>query len=577
MAKSKSGGTRSYIRGRVGADVYSVGKDAKGKKQQVVRSLAETVANPQTLSQMRGRMIMSTIMQAVAALKAIIDHSFDNVVGRQPNISEFIARNYALVKADVQANPSGSNAFGLNMYQEKGAKRGAYIISDGAAAVPAALVLAKASGIITITMDASNITIGDLKSALGMTNEEYFTLVGIGTDGKAYYERFRVNPTMSDDTALSASNIGDAFAVEGNAVAEVAIASNVINLTLNAVAGCCDVIVTKKGENGYIHSQAILGDADSFDYTSDMALPTYPVGNADYLNGGDIFGQSESFNPAPTPSPTPTPSVSAPTINGTTPFTSSTSVTMSAESGAQIRYTTNGTTPTASSQLYSSAITLSATTTIKAIAIKDGVSSSVATKTFTKSGDTPTPSVNAPSINGTTPFETSTSVTMSAESGAEIRYTTDGSTPNASSQLYSSAITLSATTTVKAIAIKDGVSSNVTTKTFTKSSQPVGDLTITVDGTAVERNSVVTLDNDAVVVVTLPAGHESIGKAVGIYGGSAPYPNGVTLTAGANTFTLEKSKFDTSNKSWGAGQMEEVSFSEEFNVTFSFIVVKTSA
>jgi hypothetical protein len=41
------------------------------------------------------------------------------VVGRQPNISEFIARNYALVKADVQANPSGSNAFGLNMYQER--------------------------------------------------------------------------------------------------------------------------------------------------------------------------------------------------------------------------------------------------------------------------------------------------------------------------------------------------------------------------------------------------------------------------------------------------------------------------
>lgn len=46
MAKSKSGGTRSYIRGKIGADVYSVGKDGKGKRQQVVRSLAEQVANP---------------------------------------------------------------------------------------------------------------------------------------------------------------------------------------------------------------------------------------------------------------------------------------------------------------------------------------------------------------------------------------------------------------------------------------------------------------------------------------------------------------------------------------------------
>ena len=91
--------------------------------------------------------------------------------------------------------------------------------------------------------------------------------------------------------------------------------------------------------------------------------------------------------------------------------------------------------------------------------------------------EAPTPSepdgddaVAAPTISGTTPFETSTSVTMSGPTGAEIRYTTDGSTPTSSSSLYSSAITLSATTTVKAIAIKDGVSSEVTTKVFTKSS-----------------------------------------------------------------------------------------------------------
>ena len=58
---------------------------------------------------------------------------------------------------------------------------------------------------------------------------------------------------------------------------------------------------------------------------------------------------------------------------------------MSAESGAEIRYTTNGTTPTASSTLYSAPITLTATTTVKAIALKNGLNSSVATKVFTKS------------------------------------------------------------------------------------------------------------------------------------------------------------------------------------------------
>lgn len=385
MAKSKSGGTRSMLRGRVGSDVYSIGKDAKGKRQQVVRSLAETVANPQTLNQMRGRMIMSTLMQAVAALKPIIDHSFDGLSGRQANISEFISRNYALIKADVAAHPASNNVFGLNQYQEKGAKQGAYVVSDGQATIPAALVLTKASGAVAITLPSDAITIAGLKSALGMTSEEYFTLVGIKEDGTAAYERFRVNPSLSAETVISSANITDVFAVEGNAVASIALASNVITITLASVAGCCAVIVTKKVTSGFIHSKATLGDGTGFSYPSDTALPTYPIGAENFLNGGDIFGQSESYNAGSDETPEVTPTVQTPVISGTTPFTDTTSVTISGESGASIYYTNDGSTPSSSSTLYSSAITLSETTTIKAIAIKDGESSSVATRTFTKS------------------------------------------------------------------------------------------------------------------------------------------------------------------------------------------------
>ena len=83
--------------------------------------------------------------------------------------------------------------------------------------------------------------------------------------------------------------------------------------------------------------------------------------------------------------------------------------------------------------------------------------------------------VSAPQISGTTPFAETTSVSIQAEQGAEIRYTTDGSTPTAESTLYSAAFTLSETSTVKAIAISGGQSSEVASKTFTKSDDDTGE------------------------------------------------------------------------------------------------------
>ncbi len=85
-----------------------------------------------------------------------------------------------------------------------------------------------------------------------------------------------------------------------------------------------------------------------------------------------------------------------------------------------------------------------------------------------------TSSVETPVISGETPFDESTEVTISGPDGAEIRYTTDGTAPNAESTLYSEAITLTDTATVKAIAIKNGESSEAATKVFTKNGSNIG-------------------------------------------------------------------------------------------------------
>ena len=79
-----------------------------------------------------------------------------------------------------------------------------------------------------------------------------------------------------------------------------------------------------------------------------------------------------------------------------------------------------------------------------------------------------TTTVNAPTFSGETQFTESTQVMMSGPAGASIFYTVDGTTPTDQSLEYEEPIKLSATTTVKAIAVKDGVSSAETSRTFTK-------------------------------------------------------------------------------------------------------------
>lgn len=300
MGKSKNGGTRSFLRGRVGSDVYSVGKDSKGQKQQVVRSLAESVANPQTSAQMRGRAIMSTVMQAVSALAAVIDHSFDNVVAGQPNVSEFIRRNYAAIKADIAANPASGNAFGIVKYGEKGAKQGAYIISAGSVYIPTAFVNAASQA--TLTVSGDSLSVANIKSALGLNDKEYFTLVGLTANGVAEIARFRIADALTDETVVTADNVNDLFAIEANCVPAIAVAGMTLTFALpNGQAN--SAIIFSKYENGsYKHNDATLLAVTDPSWSFNDAISTYPIGSARLLNGGDFAGGE--VTPEPTPAAT---------------------------------------------------------------------------------------------------------------------------------------------------------------------------------------------------------------------------------------------------------------------------------
>ena len=274
-------------------------------------------------------------------------------------------------------------------------------------------------------------------------------------------------------------------------------------------------------------------------------------------------------------------------------------VSLTAENGATIYYTLDGSAPTSSSSTYSAPLSISETTTVKAIAIKDGVSSGVAIAiytidsnandgsqakpftvaeaiaaydannaigskyvkgiistagsisnsklncyisddgttatqfelynitsgatvdnlvvgsavlahgTFTKyqstyeiSGTTVDAILVKPTISGDENFVTSVTVTLSCASGATIYYTNDGTEPTTSSSVYSASLNLTATTTIKAIAEKDGLVTGVATKTFNKVQAYAVTWSAPSNGSITVKHGETTLSSGA----TIPAG-----------------------------------------------------------------------
>jgi hypothetical protein len=133
-------------------------------------------------------------------------------------------------------------------------------------------------------------------------------------------------------------------------------------------------------------------------------------------------------------------------------YTSAQTVTISTTTpSATIHYTTNGATPTSSSSVYAGPITVSATETLKAIAVATGASASpVNSAVYTI---TLPPAAPAFSPAAGTYSSTQTVTISSTTSSATFYYTTDGATPTTNSPVYIGPITVSATETLKAIAV----------------------------------------------------------------------------------------------------------------------------
>ena len=229
-----------------------------------------------------------------------------------------------------------------------------------------------------------------------------------------------------------------------------------------------------------------------------------------------------------------TPVTAAPTFTPAAgSYTTAQSVTIAdSTTGAVIYYTTNGTTPTTSSAVYSGAIAVgSGTTTIEALALAPNYSqSTVTTGTYKVTAVTATPSFT-PAAGS---YTTAQSVTIAdSTTGAVIYYTTNGTTPTTTSAVYSGAIAVgTGSTTIEALAVAPNYSQSavktgvykVTAVTATPSFTPAA-------GSYTTAQSVTIADSTTGAVIYYTTNGTTPTTSSAVYSGA--------ITVGAGSTTIE--------------------------------------
>lgn len=219
--------------------------------------------------------------------------------------------------------------------------------------------------------------------------------------------------------------------------------------------------------------------------------------------------------------------------NPSTTYSSAQNVTITtATSGASIRYTTDGNTPTTSSTLYTGAITIGTTTVLKAIGYKtDWTNSDQRSDTYTLNfGTLATPTAD----QATGDYTSSVTVTLSGPSGSTIRYTTNNTAVQTTSSIYTTPLTFDATTTLRFKAYQtDYTPSAEVTRTYTIVSAAPGFSPTAGAYTAGQDVTITTATSGATIHYTITGAEPTTGDPTIASGATVPVGN---FTLKAKTF-----------------------------------------
>jgi hypothetical protein len=236
----------------------------------------------------------------------------------------------------------------------------------------------------------------------------------------------------------------------------------------------------------------------------------------------------------------------------------------SATPGAVVRYTTDGSDPTAASPAYAAPLDIVATTTIKARAFKAGWDRSEqvsATYTVTKMCETPS---FAPDPQGI--YRPGQAVGVSCFTpGTVVRYTTDGSDPTAASPVVTGSIDIAETTAFKARAFKPGLADSGVAAATVVILKPT-DTLVTFD----DRTNGPLIQAYGGIVWPNEEKYWGVADGPGHYNAMFLYPVGDTTTEQTRTFELPAGAVlkHLSLRSWPAdGEKNRVQVSSDGNPT----------
>lgn len=278
--------------------------------KQVTKEKAEQVKNPRTLAQMRNRMILTTSSAAYAAMKEIVDHSFQGYVYGLQNMSRFQSVNNKLLRANLQA---ATSQFAYANYGDARVLPGAYVISEGSLApIPSAMFACAITGADSVAftiqpgVTAAELTADAIINALGLQVGELATLCFLadcGTETGYKFGFIRLTVKAAGSVQLTAQNLTDYFDIESNApvaITSVVDGTAVITATIDGVqadGGLCYGCIHSANENGSwkrSDTTMTIADGTQLEPTATQAIATYPVGGSRILNNGDIPGGHEA-------------------------------------------------------------------------------------------------------------------------------------------------------------------------------------------------------------------------------------------------------------------------------------------